>query len=196
LVLHFWCFLFLRNRWSARNSPIGSSTGRGLQSRTCDSKVQASTFGSGGGTLQGSAHDKVGPNRCGMESRTSALGRWSSRSFACGVVMKGVNLGFVLVFFKILAQLPFIYRGFGLIILCTCRALSPSIPIRLGFDILTGFIGILVGGVSVSVVTRCGVGDHCAGLLLGRARVRPGQARLGRCEGIRPMANKNLEKAF
>jgi hypothetical protein len=65
----------------------------------------------------------------------------------------------VSVFFKILAQLPSIYRGFGLIISCACRVVSPSFPIRLGFDILTGFVEILVGGTSVSVVTRRGVGD-------------------------------------
>jgi hypothetical protein len=29
MVLHFWCFLFLQNQWSARNSPRGSSTGGG-----------------------------------------------------------------------------------------------------------------------------------------------------------------------
>jgi hypothetical protein len=73
--------------------------------------------------------------------------------------MKGVNLGFVSVFFQIPAQLPSIYRGFGLIISCACRALSASFPIRLGFDISTGFAEILVGGISVPVVTWHGVGD-------------------------------------
>jgi hypothetical protein len=29
MVLRFQCFLFLRNQWSARNSPRGSSTGGG-----------------------------------------------------------------------------------------------------------------------------------------------------------------------
>jgi hypothetical protein len=50
--------------------------------------------------------------------------------------MKGANLGFALVFFKILAQGPSIYRGFGSMILCACRTPSPSFPIRwgLGFD--------------------------------------------------------------
>jgi hypothetical protein len=79
--------------------------------------------------LQGSGHDKVGPNRCSVEHRTPASGQWSSRSIARGLVMKGVNLGFVSIFFKIPAQLPSIYRGFGLIILCACRALSPSFQI-------------------------------------------------------------------
>jgi hypothetical protein len=74
MVLRFRWFLFLRNRWSARNSPRGSSTGKGLQCRTCDSKVQASTFGDGRGTLQGSAHDTVGPNGCGAERRTPTSG--------------------------------------------------------------------------------------------------------------------------
>jgi hypothetical protein len=159
MVLHFQCFLFLQNRWSVRNSPRGSSTGGGLQRGRCGSKVQASTFDDGGGTLQGSAHDKVGPNGCGMERRTLALGRWSSRSIICGMATKGVNLGSVSVFFETMVQLPSIYRGFGLIISCACRALSPSFPIRLGFNILTGFIEISDNDISVSVVTRCGVGD-------------------------------------
>jgi hypothetical protein len=131
----------------------------GLWSRTCGGKVQASTFGDGGGTLQGSAHKEVGPNGCGAERRTPASGRWSSWSVARGVAMKGVNLGFVSVFFQIPAQLPSIYRGFGLIISCACRALSASFPIRLGFDISTGFAEILVSGISVPVVTWHGVGD-------------------------------------
>jgi hypothetical protein len=104
MVLRFCYFLFLQNRWSARNSPRGSSTGGGLQSRTCDDKVQASTFGDGGVTLQGSAHDKVGPNWCSAECRTPASGRWSSRSVTRGVAMKGLNLGFISVFFEIPAQ--------------------------------------------------------------------------------------------
>jgi hypothetical protein len=135
-VLCFWCFLFLRNRWSARNSPRGSSTGGGLWSRTCGDKVQASTFGHGGGMLQGSANDKVGPNGCGTERRTPASGRWSSRSVTRGVTMKGANLGIASVFFKIPMQLPSIYRGFALIISCTCRAISPGFQIQLGFDIV------------------------------------------------------------
>jgi hypothetical protein len=123
----------------------------GLRSRTCGNKVQASTFGNGGGTLQGSAHDKVGPNGCGVERRTPASGRWSSRSIARGMAMKGANLGFVSVFFEIPARVPSIYRG-----------LSPSFPIRLGFDILNGFVEILVCGVFVSVATRHGViDDRC-----------------------------------
>jgi hypothetical protein len=142
-----------------RNSPRGSSIGGGLHSRTCGRKVQASIFGDSGGTLQGSSHDKVGTNRCGAKCRTPALGRWSSRSVARGVVMKGAILWFVPVFFEILVQLPSIYWSFRLIISCACRALSPSFPIRLGFDILTGFIEISVGGVSVLVATQRGVGD-------------------------------------
>jgi hypothetical protein len=134
MVLHFRWFLFLQNQWSARNSPRGSSTDEGLWSRTCGGKVQASTFGDSGGTLQGSAHNKVGPNGCGAKHRTPTSGWWSSRSVARGVEMKGANLGFVSIFFKILMQLPSIYRGFGLIISCACRALSPSFPIWLGFN--------------------------------------------------------------
>jgi hypothetical protein len=145
MVLHFWCFLLLQNRWSARNSPREPSTGGGLRRRTCGCKVQVSTFDDGGGTLQGSAHDKVGANGCGAEHRTPASGRWSLRSITRGVVMKRVNLGFVLVFFKIPVQLPSIYRGFGLIISCACRALSPSFEMRLGFDISFDFIEISAG---------------------------------------------------
>jgi hypothetical protein len=71
-VLHFLWFLFLHNRWIARNSPRGSSSNGGLRSRTCDGKVQASIFGDGGGTLQGSAHDKVEQNGCGAGCKTPA----------------------------------------------------------------------------------------------------------------------------
>jgi hypothetical protein len=159
MVLCFHWFLFLRNWWGARNSPRWSSTGGGLWSRTCNGKVQASSFGDGGGMLQGPAHDKVGPNGCSAERRTIASSRWSSRSVARGVATKGANLGFVSIFFEIPMQLPSIYRGFGFIISCVCRALSPSFPIGLGFDILTGFIEILVSSVFVSVATQCGVGD-------------------------------------
>jgi hypothetical protein len=74
MVLCFRWFLFLRNRWSVRNSPRWSSTGVGHRSRTCGGKVQGSAFGNGGGTLQGPAHDKVGPNGCGVECRTPASG--------------------------------------------------------------------------------------------------------------------------
>jgi hypothetical protein len=185
MILCFRCFLFLRIWWSARNSPRGSSTDGGLWSRTCGGKVQDSTFGDSGAMVQGLAHDKVGPNGCSMECRTPASGQWNSRSIAHGVAMKGANLGFVSVFFEIPTQLPSIYRGFRLIISCAYRVLSPSFSIRLGFNILTGFIEISVGGISVSMATQCGVGDD-----------RCWAARLGRWEGIRPMANRKLEKAF
>jgi hypothetical protein len=105
---------------------------RGLRSRVCGGKVQASTFGDGRGALQGLAHGKIGPNGCGAECRTATSGRWSSRSVTLGMAMKGVNLGFVSVFFKISVQWPSIYRGFGRIISCACRALSPSSQIQLG----------------------------------------------------------------
>jgi hypothetical protein len=72
-------------------------------------------------------------------------------------------LGFVSVFIKIPAQLPSIYKGFGLIILCACRALSPSSQIQLGFDNSFYFVEILAGGVSVSVMTQRRVGDAGAG---------------------------------
>jgi hypothetical protein len=76
------------------------------------------------------------------------------------MAMKGANLRFVSVFFKILVQLPSINKGFGLIISYVCRARSPSFQTRLGFNISFDFIEILVGGISVSVVTRRGVGDN------------------------------------
>jgi hypothetical protein len=68
--------------------------------------VQASTFGDDEGTLQGSAHDMVGPNGCAAEHRTLVSGRLSSRSIAHGVAMKRANLRFVSVFFEIPVQLP------------------------------------------------------------------------------------------
>jgi hypothetical protein len=133
MVLHFWWFLFLPNRWGARNSPRGSSTSGGLWSRTRGGKGQASNFGDSEGKLQGMAHDKVGQNGCGAGCRTLASGRWSSRSIACGVAMKEMNLGFASVFFQIPSQRPSIYRGLRLMISCACRTLSPSFPIRWGF---------------------------------------------------------------
>jgi hypothetical protein len=99
------------------------------------------------GRLQGSGHDKVGSNGSGAEHRAPASGQWSSRIFSRGVAMKWVNLGFVSVFFYILVQLRSIYRGFRLIVSCMCRALSQSFPIRLGFDILSSFVEMFVGGV-------------------------------------------------
>jgi hypothetical protein len=95
----------------------------------CGGKVQASTFDDCGGMLQRSAHDKVLQNGSGAGCRTPASGRWSSRSVLRGVAIKGANLGFASIFFKIPAQRPSIYRGFGLIISCACRALSPCFPV-------------------------------------------------------------------
>jgi hypothetical protein len=159
MVLLFQCFRFLRNQWSARNSPRGSSIGGGLWSRVCGGKVQASTFGDSGGALQGSAHDTVGTNGCGVERRTQVSGRWSLRSVTRGVAMKGVNLGFVSVSLKIPVQRPSIYRGFRRIISCTCRALSPSSQIQVGFVNAFDFIEISAGGISVLVMTWREVGD-------------------------------------
>jgi hypothetical protein len=51
-----------------------SSTGEGVWSRMCGGKVQASIFGDGGGTLQGSAHDKAGQNGWAVGCRTPASG--------------------------------------------------------------------------------------------------------------------------
>jgi hypothetical protein len=107
------------------------------------------------GTLQGSAHDKLGQTGAtqNVEHRHRVVG-------ARGLSHEGVNLGFVSIFFEILAQLPPIYKGFELIISCACRDLSLSFQIRLGFDISSDFIEILVGGISVSVATRHEVGDN------------------------------------
>jgi hypothetical protein len=74
--------------------------------------------------------------------------------------MKGVNLGFALVFFKIPAQRPSIYRGFGLMISCTCRALSPSFPIQRGFSFDRFPLRFrLVTALSARSTIWCGVGD-------------------------------------
>jgi hypothetical protein len=183
-----WCSVFgvfsSYGTGGVRGTHQGSLLPReGLQSRTCGSKVQASTFNDSGGTLQGSAHDKDGPNGCGAEHRTPASDRWSSGSIARSVAMKGVNLGFISVFFEIPVQLPSIYRGFGLIISCTCRALSRSSQIQMEFDILFDFVEILASGVSISVMTQRGVGNDQRWATLGL-----GQAWLGWLGRIRPMA--------
>jgi hypothetical protein len=167
MVLRFQCFLFLRIRWSARNSARGSSTSGGLRSRACSDKVRASTFDDGGGMLQGSAHGKVGWNGCSANRRTPTSGRWSSRSVTRGVAMKVVNLEFISVSFEIPVQRPSIYRGFRQIISCACRTLSPSSQIWLGFINPFDFVEILAGGVFVSMMTRHGVGND-------RRRAAPG----------------------
>jgi hypothetical protein len=74
MVLRFQWFFFLRNRRGARNSPRGSSIGGELWSRMCGSEAQTLTFGDGGGKLQGTAHDKVGQNGCGVGCRTLTSG--------------------------------------------------------------------------------------------------------------------------
>jgi hypothetical protein len=95
-------------------------------------QAQASTFGDAWGRIQETAHDKNGKNGCIAWCRTLASGWWSSRSITRGAVMKGANLGFASVFFKILAQRPSIYTGFGSMTSCACRTPSPSFPIRRG----------------------------------------------------------------
>jgi hypothetical protein len=106
------------------------------------------------------------------------------------VETKGANLGFVSVFFEILAQLPSIYRGFGLIISCVCRAICPSSQIRLGFDTSFNFVEISAGGVSVSMMTRRGVGDDRRRAAPGpcASEAEAGLAGLGWLGRIRPMA--------
>jgi hypothetical protein len=164
MVLRFRCFLFLWNRWSARNSPIGYSTGGGYRSRRCGNKVQASTFIDGEGMLQGSVHDRVGPNGCGVERRTLASFRWSSWSIACGVAMKKVNLGFISVFFKIPAQLSSIYRGLGLIS-CACRLYLQAL--KFDWDSIFHSISLRFGLATLRL------GDNS---MLGRQRPALGQS--------------------
>jgi hypothetical protein len=57
-----------------RNSPKGSLASGELWSRTCGGEAQASSFGDGGGELQGMAYDKVGQNGCGAGCRSPTLG--------------------------------------------------------------------------------------------------------------------------
>jgi hypothetical protein len=133
--------------------------GGGSRARRAAARFKPQTLAMVGNTPRVGSR-QVGPNGCDAERRTLTSGRWCSRIVACDVTMKGVNLGFVLIFFEILAQLPPIYKGFELIISCACRDLSLSFQIRLGFDISSDFIEILVGGISVSVATRHEVGDN------------------------------------
>jgi hypothetical protein len=71
-----------------------------------------------------------------------------------------VNLGFVSIFFKILAQRPSIYRSFGLIISCACRALSPSFLIRPGFNFDRFLLRFRsVTALSAQSAIQHGVGD-------------------------------------
>jgi hypothetical protein len=91
-----------------------------------DGEAQASIFGDGGGEHQGTAHDEVGQNRCGLVSRWPASGRWSSGGVTHGAAMKGVNLGFASIFDEIPARGSSIYRGFGSMISCSCRTPSPT----------------------------------------------------------------------
>jgi hypothetical protein len=86
--------------------------------------------------------------------------------------MKGANLGFASVFFEIPVQRPSIYRGFGLIISCVCRALSPSFPIQWGFDFNRFLLRFrLVTALSARSAIRRGVGDDP---VLGHAREKLG----------------------
>jgi hypothetical protein len=84
------------------------------------------TFSDGDGKRQGTAHDEVGQSRCDIVSRWPASGRWSSGGITCGAATKGVNLAFASNFDEILAWGSSIYRGFGSMILCVCRTLSPT----------------------------------------------------------------------
>jgi hypothetical protein len=136
--------------------------------------------------------------RCDAGCRTPTSGWWSSRSVVHGVAMKGANLGFASVFFEIPAQRPSIYRGFRLIILCTCRALSPSFPIRREFDFDQFPLRFWsVTALLARFAIRRGVGDDP---LLGRswAACERSRGRLGWAArgGFRPMANRKMKKAF
>jgi hypothetical protein len=96
--------------------------------------------------------------------------------------MKGANLGFPLVFFEIPAQIPSIYRGFGLIISCTCRALSPSFPIQRGFD----FDHFPLRFWSVTALPTRSMIQHDVGMTRCRAGPRP-RAREARAGSTGPM---------
>jgi hypothetical protein len=113
---------------------MGSSADGLLRCRTRDGEAQASTFGDGGGEHQGTAHDEVGQNRCGVVSRWPTLARWSSGGVTRGAATKGAILWFALVFEEILARGSSIYMGFGSMISCTCRTPSPGPLIRPRFD--------------------------------------------------------------
>jgi hypothetical protein len=52
----------------------GSSTGGELRSKMRGGNVQASTFGDGGGKLQGTAHNKASQNGCSAGCRTPSSG--------------------------------------------------------------------------------------------------------------------------
>jgi hypothetical protein len=81
--------------------------------------------------------------------------------------MKGVNLVFALVSFKILALGPSIYRGFGSLISCACRTPSSSSPIRWGFGFDRFSLRFwLVMTRPARCAIRCGVGDDS---VLGRS---------------------------
>jgi hypothetical protein len=103
------------------------------------------TFSDGGRENQGTAHDEVGQNRCGVVSRWPASGRWSSGDVTRGAVMKGANLRFASVFDEILAWGSSTYTGFRSMISCACRTPSPTPLIRLGFDFDQISLGFLVG---------------------------------------------------
>jgi hypothetical protein len=97
--------------------------------------------------------------------------------------MKGVHLGFASVFFEIPAQIPSIYRGFGLIITCAYRALSPSFPIRREFDFDRFSLRFRsVTALQTQSAIRRGVGDDP---VLGHswATCERGRGRLGWASG-------------
>jgi hypothetical protein len=99
------------------------------------------------------------------------------------MAMKGAHLGFASIFFEIPVQMPSIYRGFGLIISCACRALSPSFLIRHGFNFVWFPLGFRsVTALPTRSVIRCVVGDDS---VLGRslAAREGGRSRLSWASG-------------
>jgi hypothetical protein len=142
---------FLQGRWSLGNSPGGSSADVVHRSRVRGSEARALIFGDGGGKHQGAAHNEAGQNGCGVSCRSPTLGCWSLRSFSHGAAMERGYLGLASVFHEISAWGSSIYRGFGSMILCVRRTLSPS---HLGFGCDWISLGFSVGEES-SVRRRC-----------------------------------------
>jgi hypothetical protein len=134
----WWCYDFLTSTLSsATEEARGQEPTYGVFSRRGapeQDEAQASTFGDNGREHQGTTHDEVRQNRCGVVSRWPVSGRWSSGGVTRGEATKGVNLAFASVFDEIPARGSSIYRGFGLMILCVCRTPSPPPLIQLGFD--------------------------------------------------------------
>jgi hypothetical protein len=116
-------------------------------------------------------------------------GRWSSGGVTHGAVMKGVNLGFALVFDEIPIRGSSIYRGFGSMISCACRTPSNLTRIRFRLDSIEIFW--LGKKISCSVsLPDMGKAITQLGPILGRALGRGG-GELGR-GGLCPGEKKKM----